>query len=241
LSECGLLRCLSLRPVPMTCGGPLSERLCCKSLFAPLIANFSSCRRGFRVNMWGTSSPGDKLTGDFGNEPDATSISDRGLFRLLAGNLSPGVFRLLQHNPSKNGPTANIAVRPDSIRTGLLCSPHPAYSFFFGAPLPVWVAGRAGARPDHPILGHRPEHRRLRFGESSNQVPAALPVSGPTTAPYCPQPLDDALTVATERHPPDVILMRLGKDAPLGRQIERSVTIVITPILSGLHHCYARI
>src|SRR3954471_6341432 len=73
-------------------------RLCCKSLFAPLIANFSSCRRGFRVNMWGASSPGDKLTGDFGNEPDATSISDRGLFRLLAGNLSPGVFRLLQHN-----------------------------------------------------------------------------------------------------------------------------------------------
>jgi hypothetical protein len=95
----------------MTCGGPLSERLCCKSLFAPLIANFSSCRRGFRVNMWGTSSPGDERIGDFGNEPDATSISDRGLFRLLAGNLSPGVFRLLQHNPSKNGPTANIAVR----------------------------------------------------------------------------------------------------------------------------------
>jgi hypothetical protein len=139
-----------------------------------------------------------------------------------------------------NGPTANIAVRPDSIRTGLLCSPHPATPFS-SAPPCQWVAGRAGARPDHPILGHRPEHRRLRFGESSNQVPAALPVSGPTTAPYCPQPLDDALAVATERHPPDVILMRLGKDAPLGRQIERSVTIVITPILSGLHHCYARI
>src|SRR5438309_9676427 len=48
--------------------------------------------------MWGPSSPSDKLTGDFGNEPDATSISDRGLFRLLARNLSPGVFRLLQHN-----------------------------------------------------------------------------------------------------------------------------------------------
>ena len=43
------------------------------------------------------------------------------------------------------------------------------------------------------------------------------------------------------RRSPDVILMRLGKDAPLGRQIERSVTIVITPILSGRHHCYARI
>src|SRR4051794_24415920 len=82
-------------------------RLCCKSLFAPLIATFSSCRRGFRVNMWGTSSPGDKLTGDFGNEPDATSISDRGLFRLLAGNLSPSVFRLLQHNL----PEADISSR----------------------------------------------------------------------------------------------------------------------------------
>jgi hypothetical protein len=48
--------------------------------------------------MWGTSSPGDKLTGDLANEPDATSISDRGLFCLLAGNLSLGVFRLLQQN-----------------------------------------------------------------------------------------------------------------------------------------------
>ena len=32
------------------------------------------------------------------NEPDATSISDRGLFRLLAENLSPGVLRLLRHD-----------------------------------------------------------------------------------------------------------------------------------------------
>jgi hypothetical protein len=29
-----------------------------------------------------------------------------------------------------------------------------ACSFVFGAPLPVWLAGRVGARPDHPILGH---------------------------------------------------------------------------------------
>src|SRR5438067_1041170 len=33
----------------------------------------------------------------------------------------------------------------------------------------------------------------------------------------------------------------LGKDAPLGRCIERSGTIVTKPILSGLHHRYARI
>src|SRR3954466_14811152 len=64
--------------------------------------------------MWGTSSPGDKFTGDFGNEPDATSISDRGLFRLLAGNLSPGVFRLLQHNL----PLADISWSYDSAAHG---------------------------------------------------------------------------------------------------------------------------
>ncbi len=33
----------------------------------------------------------------------------------------------------------------------------------------------------------------------------------------------------------------LGKDAPLRQHIERSGTIVTTPILSGLHHRYARI
>jgi transposase InsO family protein len=33
----------------------------------------------------------------------------------------------------------------------------------------------------------------------------------------------------------------LGKDAPLRRHIERSGTIVTTPILFGLHHRYARI
>src|SRR5262249_52101587 len=45
----------------------------------------------------------------------------------------------------------------------------------------------------------------------------------------------------TERRTLDIILMRLGKDAPLGRDIDGSVTIVITPILSGLRHRYARI
>jgi hypothetical protein len=33
----------------------------------------------------------------------------------------------------------------------------------------------------------------------------------------------------------------LSKDAPLRRAVERSGTIVTTPILSGLHHRYARI
>src|SRR5262245_13715690 len=41
-------------------------RYCCKSLFALLIKNSPGCRRDFRVKMWGTSSPDDKLTGDLG-------------------------------------------------------------------------------------------------------------------------------------------------------------------------------
>jgi hypothetical protein len=60
-------------------------RYCRKSLFTPLIENFPGCRRGYRAIMWGASSRGDELTGDFANELDAISIDDRGLFRLSAG------------------------------------------------------------------------------------------------------------------------------------------------------------
>jgi transposase InsO family protein len=35
--------------------------------------------------------------------------------------------------------------------------------------------------------------------------------------------------------------LALGKDAPLGRAVQRSGVIVAIPILSGLHHQYARI
>jgi hypothetical protein len=38
-----------------------------QSLFALLIKNSFGRRRDFRVKMWGTSSPEDKLTGDLGN------------------------------------------------------------------------------------------------------------------------------------------------------------------------------
>jgi transposase InsO family protein len=37
------------------------------------------------------------------------------------------------------------------------------------------------------------------------------------------------------------IHLGLSKDAPLPRAIEPSGTIIITPVLSGLHHRYARI
>src|SRR5262249_61436629 len=47
--------------------------------------------------MWGTSSPDDKLTGDLGNVIESTKIGGRRLDRLVAGNLSPSNFGLLQH------------------------------------------------------------------------------------------------------------------------------------------------
>jgi hypothetical protein len=73
-------------------------RLCCKSLFALVIKIFSGCRRDFRVKMWGTSSPDDKLTGDLGNVIESTKIGGRRSDRLMAGKLSPSNFGLLQHN-----------------------------------------------------------------------------------------------------------------------------------------------
>ena len=48
-------------------------RFCCKSLFALAIKNSFGRRRDFRVKMWGTPPPEDKLTGDLGNVIEATS------------------------------------------------------------------------------------------------------------------------------------------------------------------------
>jgi hypothetical protein len=48
------------RPSGGGADGLLSADFVAKVFIAPLIANFSSCRRGFRVNMRETSSPGDK-------------------------------------------------------------------------------------------------------------------------------------------------------------------------------------
>jgi hypothetical protein len=50
----------------------LSCRFCCKSLFALVIKISFGCTRDFRVNMWGTSLPEDKLAGDLGNVIGAT-------------------------------------------------------------------------------------------------------------------------------------------------------------------------
>jgi hypothetical protein len=50
------------------------------------------CRRDFRVKMWGTSSPDDKLTGDLGNVIETTQIGGRRSDRLTAGKFITGQF-----------------------------------------------------------------------------------------------------------------------------------------------------
>jgi hypothetical protein len=78
----------------------------------------------FSNKYMGTSSHSDELTGDFGNEPEAISIGDHGLSRLLAEKLSPHDLGLLQHNlPSSD---QNYLSRPTMARR------HPAaFSYRF--------------------------------------------------------------------------------------------------------------
>src|ERR1700730_2159447 len=71
-------------------------RFCCKSLFALAIKSSFGRRRDFRVKMWGTSSPEDKLTGDLGSVIEATSIGGRRSDFFTAENLAPSNLRLLQ-------------------------------------------------------------------------------------------------------------------------------------------------
>jgi hypothetical protein len=73
-----------------------SGRFCCKSLFAPVIKNFPGRRRDFRVKMWGTSSPDDKVMGDLPNEIEATQIGGFRSDCVIAGKLAPGSFGVLQ-------------------------------------------------------------------------------------------------------------------------------------------------
>src|ERR1700719_3653313 len=88
--------CDVLRSAPETHGISGCGRFCCKSLFALAIKNSFGRRRDFRVKMWETSSPEDKLTGDLGNVIEATSIGGRRSDFFTARKLARGNLRLLQ-------------------------------------------------------------------------------------------------------------------------------------------------
>jgi hypothetical protein len=61
-----------------------------------VIKNSFGRRRDFRVKMWGTSSPDDKLTGDLRNVIEATSIGGRRSDFFTPEKLVPGNLGLLQ-------------------------------------------------------------------------------------------------------------------------------------------------
>jgi hypothetical protein len=64
--------------------------------FALAIKISFGCTRDFRVKMWGTSSPEDKLAGDLGNVIEATSTGGRRSDFFTAEKLAPGNLGLLQ-------------------------------------------------------------------------------------------------------------------------------------------------
>src|SRR2546421_7638445 len=78
------------------CMSPVVARFCCKSLFALAIKISFGCTRDFRVKMWGTSSPEDKLAGDLGNVIEATSTGGRRPDFFRAEKLALGKLGLFQ-------------------------------------------------------------------------------------------------------------------------------------------------
>src|SRR5262245_38244213 len=58
--------------------------------------NFPGRRRDFRVKMWGTTSPVDKLADDLGTAIEGTRIIGRRSDFFTAGKLAPGDLGLLQ-------------------------------------------------------------------------------------------------------------------------------------------------
>src|SRR6202048_2238399 len=74
----------------------LLGRFCCKSPFALVIKISFGCTRDFRVKIWGTSSPEDKLAGDLGNVIEATSTGGRWSDFFTAEKLAAGNLGLLQ-------------------------------------------------------------------------------------------------------------------------------------------------
>ena len=67
--------------------------------FCTEIKNSKGRRRGFRVKMWGTSSPNVKLTGDFDNAIDVYPNRRSLPVSCFREKFVTLYFRLLQHNP----------------------------------------------------------------------------------------------------------------------------------------------
>jgi len=68
--------------------------------FALVIKNFSGFRRDFRVKMWETSSPVDKLADDLGTAIEGARISGRRSFFYSRKLTTPNLGLLQQYLPN---------------------------------------------------------------------------------------------------------------------------------------------
>jgi hypothetical protein len=94
-------------------------RFCCKSLFALVIKISFGCTRDFRVKIWGTSSPEDKLAGDLGNVIEATSTGGRWSDFFTAEKLAAGNLGLLQQYlplPDSCSAHSSVSRRAEMLR-----------------------------------------------------------------------------------------------------------------------------
>src|ERR1700730_2801581 len=76
-----------------------------KVFFALVIKISFGCTRDFRVNMWGTSLPEDKLAGDLGNVIGATSIGGRRSDFFYSKKIGAGQFGTFTTISARTRPT----------------------------------------------------------------------------------------------------------------------------------------
>jgi hypothetical protein len=136
-----------------------SCRYCCKTLFALVTKNSPGCRRDFRVKMWGTSSPDDKLAGDLPNEIEATQIGGFRSDRVIAGKLAPGSFGLLQQYLS----TADSCTAAKSVLRSALAAQQNGNGISVPSDLAV---------PAHPAFNRR---ARLACSRRANRANGSPP------------------------------------------------------------------
>ena len=121
----------------------------------PKIKISPGCRGAFRVKMWGTSSPDNKLTGDLSNVIESIKIGGRRSDRLMAGELSPSNFGLLRHY---RGYCGNRPVRG-------ACGAFDAASIVFKFPIPQQLIGKLRGDKQctnvHACLQVQSSHRGL--------------------------------------------------------------------------------
>src|ERR1700730_17996391 len=103
----------------------------------------SGCTLDFRVNMWGTSLPEDKLAGDLGTVIEATSIRGRRSDFSTVGKLAPGHLGLLQqYRHDSEAPIRSENVRLSGLSGSSL--PHRRFTMLWDQDAPILALPHRG-------------------------------------------------------------------------------------------------